>query len=203
MPAVKYLKNIFRLVGLVLSACQPTSIETAFKSLPSPSSPNPIATYSLAKTLPKQSQLNPIFDSILPVLKAKTKLSICLPTYIPESDEPNPIYALLESVSPSKYRIMLAFTNDCLGGTACRLGGVSAEAVTSKSPALEGKTVTLANSITGYFVDATCGANCSDSTLTWQQNGVRYTVAIKAGDVATLEKMANSTITKSPLNQKP
>lgn len=95
---------------------------------------------------------------------------------------------------------MLAFTKDCLGGTACRLGGVFAEAVTLKNRPKSGETIALAKGTTGYFVDANCGANCSDSTLSWEQNSVRYTVAIKAGNVATLVKMANSAIASSPLD---
>lgn len=203
MPAINYyVKRTFWLIGVVLSACQSTSIESSSSYLPPPTTPlSSVATPSLTKTSPTQPTFNPIFGSILPVLKAKTKLPVRLPTYIPESDGTNSIYALLETRTPSEYRIMLAFTKDCMGGTACRLGGVFGEAITPQTPLLTGKAVSLANSITGYFDDANCGVNCSDATLTWEQNGSRYAVAIKAGSTATLVKMANSTITATPLNQ--
>ncbi|MEH2068716.1 MAG: hypothetical protein V7K47_11240 [Nostoc sp.] len=139
-------------------------------------------------------QLHPVFKSILPKLKQKTQIKILLPKFIPESDGQNPIYAIIETASPKKYDILLGFSPDCNGGTACRLGVLSAEAVTRKTPRLTGKPMSLAKGITGYFVDFSCGANCSDATLTWRQQGVQYTVGLKAGDRTSLVKMANSAI---------
>ena len=139
-------------------------------------------------------QLNPVFKSILPKLKQKTQIRILLPKFIPESDGENPIYAIIEAATPKKYDILLDFTPDCYGASACHLGVVSAEAVTHKTPRLSGKAVSLAKGITGYFVDFTCGAGCSDATLTWRQEGVQYVVGLKAGDRTSLIKMANSAI---------
>ncbi|MBD2345321.1 hypothetical protein [Anabaena subtropica] len=135
-----------------------------------------------------------VFKSILPKLKQKTQIKILLPKYIPESDGTNPIYAIVETSTPKKYDILLGFSPDCTGGTACRLGVVSAEAVTRKTPRLTGRRVTLAKGITGYFVDFRCGANCSDATLRWRQQGVQYSFGLKAGDRNSLIKMANSAI---------
>jgi hypothetical protein len=190
MPTVNYFLKWFWLMGL-LSACQVIPVEDS-RAFSSPSSPRPAVTPTSAKTQQAQPLPHPIFSEILPRLKVKTKLNIRLPAYIPESDGSNRVYAILETANASKYEILLAFTADCTGGNACRLGSTSAEAITAKSPVLKGKAVALANGITGYFTDASCGANCSDATLTWEQNSVRYTVAIKAGKVTTLVKMANS-----------
>ena len=198
MPANNYFLKFFWLVGFLVSACQMTPVEDLSRTFPSPSSSSAAVTSALAKTQPTQSLPHPIFREILPELKDQTGLPIRLPVYIPESDGPNPIYALLQSANASKYEIRLAFTSDCTGGNACSLGSTFAEAITPQSPVLTGKAVALANGITGYFTDATCGANCSDATLTWEQNSVRYTVAIKAGKVATLVKMANSAIAMEP-----
>jgi hypothetical protein len=140
------------------------------------------------------SQPNPVFNSILPKLKQKSRIRILLPKFIPESDGENPIYAIIETATEKKYEILLGFSPDCTGGTACRLGVVTGEAVTRKTPPLTGKPVALAKKITGYFVDFSCGANCSDATLTWRQRGVQYTIGLKAGDRASLIKMANSAI---------
>ncbi|MBN3925150.1 hypothetical protein [Nostoc sp. NMS4] len=139
-------------------------------------------------------QLNPVFKSILPKLKQKTQIRILLPKFIPESDGENPIYATIETATQKKYDISLAFTPDCNGASACRLGVVTAEAVTYKTPRLTGKRVSLAKGITGYFVDFTCGAGCSDATLTLRQQGVQYVFGLKAGDRTSLVKMANSAI---------
>ncbi|MEH2245043.1 hypothetical protein [Nostoc sp.] len=158
---------------------------------------------SAIATINNQSQLiaqqgkiqpHPVFKSILPKLKQKTQIKILLPKFIPESDGENPIYAIIEAATQKKYDILLGFSPNCNGGTACRLGVLSAEAVTSKTPRLTGKPVSLAKGITGYFVDFTCGANCSDATLTWRQKGVQYVVGVKAGDRTSLIKMANSAI---------
>jgi hypothetical protein len=62
----------------------------------------------------------------------------------------------------------------------------------------KGRAVPLDQGIIGYFVDAKCGANCSDSTLNWSQDGYRYTVGIKAENLQTLIKVANSAINSQP-----
>lgn len=82
-----------------------------------------------------KTQVHSVFKSILPKLKQKTQIKILLPKFIPESDGENPIYAIIEAATQKNYEILLGFSPDCSGGTACRLGGISAEAVTRKTPA--------------------------------------------------------------------
>ncbi|MBD2243544.1 hypothetical protein [Nostoc sp. FACHB-888] len=141
-----------------------------------------------------QTQLHPVFKSILPKLKQKTQIKILLPKFIPESDGENPIYAIIEAATQKKYEILLGFSPDCNGASACRLGVVSAESVTRQTPRMTGKRISLAKGITGYFVDFTCGAGCSDATLTWRQQGVQYVMGLKAGERTSLVKMASSAI---------
>ena len=142
----------------------------------------------------KNSQPHPIFKPILSELKQKTQIKILLPQYVSESDGENPLYAIIETATKNKYEILLGFTPDCNGGTACRLGIITAEAIKPKMPHLTGRSVFLAKGITGYFVDFRCGANCSDATLTWRQNGVQYMIGLKAGNYNSLTKMAKSVI---------
>lgn len=198
MSATNCVKKALLLSVLLLSACQlprvgqpPTESPTPVTAAPSEPSQQIDGTGELP------SKPHQIFNPILPELQQKTKLNPLLPGYIPE-DESAPIYAIVESVNPANYQIILGFTEDCTGGTACRLGTISAEATTSETAPLAGEPVSLANGITGYFIDADCsGANCSDSTLSWEQNGDRHTVGIKAGKQETLVKMANSAIASS------
>ncbi|MBD2664898.1 hypothetical protein B6N60_01033 [Richelia sinica FACHB-800] len=143
----------------------------------------------------QSSQVNRVFRKILPELKKKSKIRVLLPQYIPAADENNAVYAILENISQNKYEILLGFTPDCTGGTACRLGMITGEIITPKTAALPGKPISLGKGITAYFVDFQCGANCSDATLTWRQKGVQYTVGLKAGDRNSLIKMAKSVIT--------
>lgn len=198
MSIINCVKKFFWSVGLIVSAYYITPVEGLLRASP-PASSLSVVTPSLAKTQPTSSIPNPIFSKILPVLKVQTQLTIRLPTYIPETDGSNSIYALMETATAKEYRILLAFTSNCTGGNACRLGSIFAQAITLKTPTLTGKVVSLANGITGYFTDAICGANCSDATLVWEQNYVRYAVAIKAGKVATLVKMANPVIAIAPI----
>lgn len=135
-----------------------------------------------------------VFEPVISQIQQKSRVPLRLPTYLATEEETNPLYAIVETTTPTRYELQLAFTPDCTGGNACRYGVVSGQAVKSKAKRPRGKTVKLVQGITGYFIDATCGANCSDSTLTWNQNGYRYTVGIKAGNVQTLTKVANSAI---------
>ncbi len=143
---------------------------------------------------PSQSTSHPIFQPILAELQNNTTIPFSLPTYIPEYDQPNSLYALIEKATASEYTILLAFTEDCTGGTACGLGSVSGKKMSSQDSKLNGQEVVLVNNITGYFTDAVCGANCSDSTLSWVQNGIYYNVALQGGKLENLVKMANSAI---------
>lgn len=152
-----------------------------------------------AKTTTKQ-QTNPIFQPILAELKAKTQIPIRLPQDIPDSGD-SPVYVSLKTAIPDRYLIELAFARDCYGATACRLGELSGEKKTRQSAILKGQKVTLTKGITGYFTPSLCGANCSDVTLIWEQDGARYTVSFKAGKIENLKRVANSAIASSPLTR--
>jgi hypothetical protein len=143
----------------------------------------------------KTPEANPVFKSILPKLKKNSQIKILLPKYIPGLEGENPLYAIIETANKNKYDIILGFSPDCTGGSACRFGMISAEAINSKTPKLKGKAVSLAKGTTAYFVDAKCGANCSDSTLTWREKGIQYTFGLKAGKQSELVEMAKSVIT--------
>jgi hypothetical protein len=165
-----------------------------FSAIASPLADNFLVSEKTVQSVPEVPTTHPIFKPIIPNLQKKTKVPILLPSYIPESEATNPLYAQLGTMTAGKYSILLAFDPQCNEATACRLGSVSGEVITSKNKAIKGKIITLSRQRKGYFVDATCGANCSDSTLDWQEKGYRYRVAIKAGDLKTLHKMANSTV---------
>lgn len=185
----------------VTLACQPTnhlSSPDASPQVPAPPSSQQTPDLSPSSAPVVQSpRPNPIFRPIFPALKAQTEVPIFLPGDIPGIEPSEPLYAILESATASSYQILLAYTEDCNGGSACRLGGVLGTAA-ADTP-LNGKPVALQNGITGYFVESTCGANCSDATLTWEQTGYRYTVGIKAGNEAELVEIANSAIANGEL----
>lgn len=199
MSATNSLKKTLLLTVLLLAGCQFTTVEQPpppDTSAPVTAAPPEPAKQTSNNQVPP-SKPHEIFNSIVAELKQKTKLNPLLPGYVPE-DGDLPIYAVLESVNPESYQIILGYTEDCNGGNACRLGTTSAQTVTPETDPLAGEQVSLVNGISGYFVEADCsGANCSDATLSWEQDGDRYTVGIKAGQKETLVKMANSAIASS------
>lgn len=175
---------IFFSLLIGLSACQSQEAEIE---------PEPITETPESKNK-SLSIFHPIFSPILAELKNNTKIPLALPTHIPEYTDPNSLYGIIEKINSSEYSILLAFTEDCTGGTACRLGSISGKKISSENDNLSGQEVALINNVTGYFTDAVCGANCSDSSLSWVEDGVYYAVTLKAGKQETLIKMANSAI---------
>ncbi len=134
----------------------------------------------------------PVFKTILVQLRRKTKVPVRLPARLPDLGQGTErIYAVIVNAVSSGYQIVLDFTPDCGGETPCRLATLSATQHATKQT---GESVRLARGITGYFNEASIGANVSDGTLTWCQQGVQYSVGIKAGDVKEVVELANAVI---------
>ena len=151
-------------------------------------------SHPVADSQQMKSAGSPVFASVLTELQSKSRVPLRLPTYLANEEETSPLFAIVETAAPTRYEVQLAFTKNCTGGNACRYGRVSGQAIGKAAKQERGQAVSLTQGITGYFVNAKCGANCSDSTLTWIQEGYRYTVGIKAEHVETLTKVANSAI---------
>lgn len=134
-----------------------------------------------------------VFAPILSDLENKTGLPVLLPSWLPEEKETSPVFAIPTEVSASGYQVLLAFSADCNGGNACRWGELSGQMGPLTAPE-GGESITLAQGIKGYFVPATCGANCSDAVVMWEHSGGNYSVGLKAGDKEELIEMANSAI---------
>jgi hypothetical protein len=156
------------------------------------------ATIQEASNSGNTGQVLAVFQPVLAKLKSGG-FAVYLPTYIDGFSGNEKLYANVVKADAKGYEVILGFTPDCGGGTACRLGTLYAEVVAGNAAPIQGTAVNLTGSIKGYFTDFTCGANCSDSTLTWQTGNVRYTVGIKAAKVDSLIKMANSAITNGKL----
>ncbi len=190
MQNISFLSVVILFTALNLSACRTKAIETQVSD-----SSNSSVIVGISET---ESTPNKIFQPILSKIQKQTQIPIFLPSYVPESSDPR-LLAILENINSSEYKIMLAFDENCTGGTACRLGSISGDLVEANFIP-DGEEVTLANHITGYFIDANCGANCSDATLSWIENNIHYLVSLKAGKQDTLVKMANSAIA-NPLKE--
>jgi len=178
---------------VILAACQnsPASRSSASSGASSPQDlsggePTPTLTAEIKRP-------HEVFAPILSELENQTDLPVILPSLLPEEKETSPVYALTTEVSASEYQVLLGFTPDCNGGTACRWGEISGQTGPLMAPE-EGESVNLAQGITGYFVPATCGANCSDAVVMWEQAGGHYRIGLKAGEKERLIEMANSAI---------
>jgi len=133
---------------------------------------------------------NPVFKPLLSKLK-RSHVPLVLPSWVlPVS----PMYATIEILKPGHYYVALGYTRDCHEATACNIGAAEGQRITRSTPAFHGKATPLARHIAGHFVKYTCGASCDDSTLSWNEKGYRYLVAIKAGSLKQLTRMANSAI---------
>ena len=160
-----------------------------------PTAQEPQAARQLAKSA--REPLG-VFAPILKDLRDGTRVPIVLPTYLPTEGE-SPLYAIAEKVEQDEYVVQLAFTKDCSGGSACHFGFVSGKKSLRPEVPRGAKAVKLAGNLKGYFLDAKCGANCSDSVLLWMKDGYLYSIGLKAESIDVMTKVAESAIEKSKL----
>lgn len=160
-----------------------------------------------------------VFEPILGQIKTR-QVPVRLPTYIPSVGQfpaqsgtnQAPVYANLNEFESNGYQVILGYSADCAGGNACRLGTVQGEIkpttaivqlyqsddyLYSHRSQEQLSEVVLANNIQGWFLPWRCATSCSDATVVWEEGNYRYAVGIKAGDKASLVKMANSAIQRS------
>lgn len=136
----------------------------------------------------------PVFAPILKQLQQGTTIPVRLPGNLPDLGQgQDPIYAVVEFAKPAGYSIILGFTPDCNGASVCRLGTLGARRVV-KGRSLKGKRVSLARGIVGIYREASCGANCSDSVITWREGAVEYSAGVKAGSEEDARKLANAVV---------
>jgi hypothetical protein len=138
---------------------------------------------------------NPIFAPVLPRLRSEVRIPLRLPEVLGwEDTPPDSAFAIVERADSAGYTLMIALASFCDGGNWCRYGNVSGERIAGAAKREAGTPVPLADGVTGHFVDATCGAVCSDSELWWDEGGVRYSVGVKAADARTLAAIARSAL---------
>lgn len=139
--------------------------------------------------------VDPVFHEILPALNEHTKIPVHLPSRLPDLGQGGDrVYAVLGSATEDAYTIIIGFTRDCSGESACRLATLSALPVSRWAPIVE-QSIRLAGGKRAFFHDAECGANCSDSLVRWREHATMYVVGIKAGAKADVIKLANAVLT--------
>jgi hypothetical protein len=115
------------------------------------------------------------------------------PRFLPETGGAK-IFAVVREAKTGQYNILLAATLPCGGGNACTYGSVEG----SKQPLdpVLGKTIriVLGNGIVGHFTATTCYAFCSQAYIRWEENGIFYSIDVKAGKKDDMIKAARSAI---------
>jgi len=169
---------------------------------------------------PAVSNSRTIFQPILSEI-VKSGVPLRLPTYIPARSQrlnnaekqPDKAYATVSSITDGMYTVIVGYTQDCTGGTSCRLGTVQGDRKMTETKRIEEVysfmqdpkfkgirsketmvPVTLARNTSGWFIPWICGANCNDAKVVWDEGAYRYMVGIKLGDKNSLVEMANSAI---------
>jgi hypothetical protein len=143
------------------------------------------------------ADLNALFAGTLPAVKAKTSIPILYPDSMPSDFEA--LYA--SGVGATReYSIGLADAPDCGGANACFVADFSARK--GGAPFGRGK-VTLRGGRHGRYQPLSCGASCSQPSISWKQGGVTYSIqanveASKATDRQTLVKLADDAIAHGP-----
>ena len=92
------------------------------------------------------------------------------------------------------YDIQLAYAPHCNDGTACFFAEFQGGAVTTEP----GRPVALARRITGSFYAIHCGASCGPASITWTDDGARYSVQYVLGAKASMVALADSAIEGGP-----
>jgi len=139
------------------------------------------------------AHVDPVFETVIEDLHAKVKIPLRLPGKLPDLGQgTDAVYAIVERATPYSYSIVLGFTPDCNGGSACRIGSLSGAAAGHKK--LRGKLVRLKRGITGHYIEGECGANCADSVIRWREGANEYSAGLKAGSEADAAALANAAL---------
>ena len=146
----------------------------------------------------------PGFTPVVKVLLKSTKARLSIPSTLPKGfDDGQDVFCTITTLKKLEYEIVVGFGVGCSGGNACRIGSAygrwTGRKVVMGTPNYQferrkAKPVRLVKGLIGFFVNATCGANCSDSKIFWTDNGWEYMVGLKVGRLAEVRQFANSAI---------
>ncbi len=154
------------------------------------------ATRTLQATQANKHVDSPVFKSVRPLL-SKVSIPLRLPSTFPNGKMP--IYADVnpDNTGTYSYLIDIGYSKGCDGGGACRLAEVTGGPVIDMPTIFDyphGRHITLHGGVAALYFPYTCGANCGDAVVVWQDQGVVYTVGLKAGSQREVTALANSAL---------
>jgi hypothetical protein len=129
-----------------------------------------------------------------------------LPPEFPSLEGQPAIVPYVISAVDGEVNFSLDYGNECMGTGYCHYGVYTGMQTASPVPvgtslypfeSDRAEQVMLEKGITGYFVDAVCGANCNDSQVWWVYGGYQYSIGLKAGPRDLVIALANAAIANS------
>jgi hypothetical protein len=131
---------------------------------------------ALARESATQATLPKALVSVLPMVKAKTRIPVLLPSELPE-----PIagahYAVVQKTDADEYAISLYFK---LGvGDAGFAAFFAAQAHPKYNSRELGNEVQLVHGTHGFFRPVSCGGSCAPASLLWELGGNLYQIQLE------------------------
>jgi hypothetical protein len=116
------------------------------------------------------------FNSVLPKVKAKSRVPVLLPSKLPESIK-RAKHAVIQKAEANEYAISLYFE---LGvGDAGFAAYFSGALNPGYSPQELGNEVQLARGLRGFFRPISCGGSCAPANLWWEAGGIVYQIQLQ------------------------
>jgi hypothetical protein len=146
----------------------------------------------------------PVFNSLLPQIKEKTKVPVFLPSGLPQ-----PIgkakYSVAENLREDEYAISLYYKLG-IGDAGFAASFAGQDDAKYRAEELQNvKKVKLARGAKGFFRPVSCGGSCAPANLWWMDGGVLYQIQLKLSPTTSeldqeneIIAVANSAITAGP-----
>lgn len=128
---------------------------------------------------------------------SKIGIPLRFPSFLPETGGAK-IFAVVREADAGKYNILLATTLPCGGGNACTYGSVEGSKQPLDPVLGRATRIVLGHGIVAYFNATSCSAFCSQAYMRWEENGVFYSIGVKAGKKDDMIKAAQSAIGYKP-----
>lgn len=164
-----------RRVLILAVVCAAFAVTPFAESRDKPASTHQSGAASAAKP---DNFLSETFASVVPEIKAKSRVPVLLPSELP-TPMGNAKCAVIEKSTESEYAISLYYKMG-IGdaGFAAFFAGNAKPGY--KLQGLENvREVKLSRGIKGFFSEVSCGGSCAPANLWWEESGVLYQIQLK------------------------
>lgn len=136
------------------------------------------------------------FARVTDSVRAATRVPLRVPRLAFGDAADDSVRITILAAAPEQYDLVIGdgSVDYCTGGVYCRVGEVTGERLRAGVAPPAGRQVTLPGGRHGVFTAATCGANCSDSRITWDEGPYRYVLGLKLGTLPEVLRMAESAL---------